>query len=100
MGSKPVEAAVAAGAVEPVSLVTDGPVTDPASGEKIDSAIEPVPALPDVAPAQLERELRQVDLDRLNTMSPEDRRGIAMMDMMGDYGSKVNLPHPLPSSFR
>lgn len=46
--------------------------------------------MPTLTPAQIEQQQRQQDLDRLNMMPVEDRRTIASMDMMGDFGSKVS----------
>jgi hypothetical protein len=36
-----------------------------------------------------ERSRREKDMERLNMLSAEQRRAIAWMDMMGDFGSKV-----------
>lgn len=47
--------------------------------------------LPNLTQAQIEQQQRQQDLDRLNMMPVEDRRTIASMDMMGDFGSKVRV---------
>lgn len=62
------------------------------NGETAPSQEEVGIVVPELTPAQVEQQQRQLDLDRLNTMSIEDRRAIASMDMMGDYGSKVRKP--------
>lgn len=40
-------------------------------------------------PIEVERLEREEDMERLKVMTPERRREIALMDMMGEYGSKV-----------
>lgn len=71
-------------ALEPTVDAQAGPSVPDTSAEDI------AEIMPGLTPAQREQQQRQLDLDRLNTMSIEDRRAIASMDMMGDYGSKVN----------
>jgi E3 ubiquitin-protein ligase SHPRH len=41
------------------------------------------------SPEEVERIRRQADMDRLKTLDIPQRREIASMDMLGEYGSKV-----------
>lgn len=80
-------AEVAAKAAEAaVHTVTDSVGDDEHASASQD---EVTAVIPDLTPAQIEQQQRQLDLDRLNTMPIATRRAIASMDMMGDYGSKV-----------
>ena len=69
------------------ATVEAGP-SDPVA---VDQEMEEI--LPNLTQAQIEQRDRQVDLDRLNMLSLEQRRSIAAMDMMGDFGSKVSHAH-------
>lgn len=64
-----------------------GPSVPPIDEEQLDTII------PNLTSAQTEQQQRQHDLNRLNSMSIEDRRTITSMDMMGDFGSKVGYQH-------
>lgn len=43
----------------------------------------------DTTPEEQEQLRRAADLERLRMMDVERRRAVMMMDMMGEYGSKV-----------
>ncbi|OXB37227.1 E3 ubiquitin-protein ligase SHPRH [Cryptococcus neoformans] len=45
----------------------------------------------DTTPEELEQLRRSADLERLRMMDVERRRAVIMMDMMGEYGSKINF---------
>jgi hypothetical protein len=82
--------------VAEIAAEADGAVAEAvANGDELPgiptaSRDEVAPVIPDLTPAQIEQQQRQLDLDRLNTMPIATRRAIASMDMMGDYGSKVS----------
>jgi E3 ubiquitin-protein ligase SHPRH len=46
---------------------------------------------PDIAPEELERRRRGADMGRLRMLDAPRRRDIALMDMLGEFGSKVGL---------
>ena len=45
---------------------------------------------PQVSAEETERRDRQADMERLRMMTDERRRDVSLMDMMGEYGSKVS----------
>ncbi|WVQ76787.1 hypothetical protein IAR50_006461 [Cryptococcus sp. DSM 104548] len=49
------------------------------------------PAGPEESPDELEKLGRIADLEKLRMMEPERRRAILLMDMMGEYGSKIDF---------
>lgn len=45
----------------------------------------------DITPEEQEQMRRAEDLEKLRMMDVERRRAVMMMDMMGEYGSKVGF---------
>lgn len=76
--------------------VVDGPEVVPATAstaqEEEPNVSEPV-IESEVDPALVEEQKRQADLARLNMMTVKTRQEIASMDMMGEFGSKVQYTH-------
>lgn len=44
---------------------------------------------PSESPEEAERQRRQADMEKLRMTTVDRRREVALMDMMGEYGSKV-----------
>ncbi|ODO03141.1 hypothetical protein I350_05986 [Cryptococcus amylolentus CBS 6273] len=49
------------------------------------------PENPDIFPEEAERLSRIADLEKLRMLEDDRRRAIMLMDMMGEYGSKINF---------
>lgn len=54
-------------------------------------AVDPGPEANGAPPEEVERQQREEDLAKLRMLDVQKRREIAMLDMMGQYGSKIDF---------
>ncbi|ORY26908.1 SNF2 family N-terminal domain-domain-containing protein [Naematelia encephala] len=74
-----------------VKLAQRGTVeeTTPVGASTLEEVLEETEARVDIE--EIERQRRLADLGRLRTLDTDKRRDIALFDMMGEYGSKINF---------